>query len=81
MSDTFSERLKRLRSKQGVSLRTLGKTARVPVSTLSALETDARPGRGLTLETATRLARALGVDLNYLSGFYEEEAGVSSPLR
>jgi transcriptional regulator with XRE-family HTH domain len=69
---SFGERLKRLREQKPMGLRELARTAEVPVSTLSYLEAGTRDGEGLTLATATRLARALGVDLNYLSGFYEE---------
>ena len=78
MTAPFGERLKRLREKQSLGLRELARTAIVPVSTLSALESGTRTGDGLTMATAKRLARTLGVDLNYLGGFYDEcekEAG------
>jgi transcriptional regulator with XRE-family HTH domain len=47
--------------------------ARVPQSTLSAVETGSRGGGNLTLETGKRLARALGVTMDYLAGMYEDE--------
>ena len=73
MPVTLGERLKTQRTKKRLSLRALAAAAVVPVSTLSALETGARDGAGLTLATATKIAHALDVDLNYLSGFYEED--------
>ena len=73
MSDTFGERLKRLRTKKPLGLRELGRTARVPVSTLSCLEKGTHDGDGISVLTAKRLASTLGVDLNYLCGFYTDE--------
>jgi transcriptional regulator with XRE-family HTH domain len=73
MIDSVGERIQRLRRTKGLSLRQLAKQAGVPQSTLSAVETGARGGRNLTLETGKRLAKALGVTLDYLAGMYEEE--------
>jgi transcriptional regulator with XRE-family HTH domain len=73
MLDSVGERIQRLRRDRGLSLRQLAKQAGVPQSSLSAVETGARGGRNLTLDTGKRLAKALGVTLDYLAGMYEEE--------
>lgn len=72
MHDTFGKRLRRLREQKPMGLRELARTAVVPVSTLSCLESGSRDGNGISVETAKRLARTLGVDLNYLCRFYDE---------
>ena len=71
MADSVGERLKRLRHDKKMSLRELARVADVPLSTLSAVESGGRMGRKLTLETGMRLARALGVTLDYLAGMYD----------
>jgi transcriptional regulator with XRE-family HTH domain len=73
MLDSVGERIQRLRREKGLSLRQLAKQAGVPQSSLSAVETGARGGRNLTLDTGKRLAKALGVTLDYLAGMYEED--------
>lgn len=73
MTDSVGERIQRLRREKGLSLRQLAKQAGVPQSTLSAVETGARGGRNLTLDTGKRIAKALGVTLDYLAGMYEDE--------
>jgi transcriptional regulator with XRE-family HTH domain len=73
MTDSIGERLKRLRKSRGLTLRQLAGLAHVPQSTLSSVETGARAGGKLTLETGKRLARALGISLDVIAGVYEEE--------
>ena len=75
MIDSIGERLKRLRKSRGLTLRQLAGLAHVPQSTLSSVETGARAGGKLTLETGKRLARALGISLDVIAGVYEEEDG------
>lgn len=75
MTDSIGERLKRLRKSRGLTLRQLAGLAHVPQSTLSSVETGARTGGKLTLETGKRLARALGISLDVIAGVYEEEDG------
>ena len=75
MNDSIGERLKRLRKSRGLTLRQLAGLAHVPQSTLSSVETGARAGGKLTLETGKRLARALGISLDVIAGVYEEEDG------
>jgi transcriptional regulator with XRE-family HTH domain len=73
MPDSVGERIKRLRQLRGLTMRQLADLAQVPQSTLSAVETGARTGSKLTLETGKRLARALGVSLDVIAGVYEDE--------
>jgi transcriptional regulator with XRE-family HTH domain len=69
---TLGERIKKLRERRGfASVRELARVAGVKHVTLSKLE------RGLqidvTTETAKKIARALGVSLDYLVGMYEDD--------
>ena len=75
MVDPIGERLKRLRKSRALTLRQLAGLAHVPQSTLSSVETGARAGGKLTLETGKRLARALGISMDVIAGVYEEEEG------
>jgi transcriptional regulator with XRE-family HTH domain len=73
MTDSIGERLKHLRQSRGLTLRQLAGLAHVPQSTLSSVETGARAGGKLSLETGKRLARALGISLDVIAGVYEDE--------
>jgi XRE family transcriptional regulator, master regulator for biofilm formation len=64
-------RLRRLRDKRGLSVRQLARLAEVPHETISRLENNQQ--RHPSLPVAMRLAKALGVTLDYLAGMYEEE--------
>ena len=75
MADSIGERLKHLRKSRGLTLRQLAGLAHVPQSTLSSVETGARAGGKLSLETGKRLARALGISLDVIAGVYEDEDG------
>jgi transcriptional regulator with XRE-family HTH domain len=75
MTDSIGERLKHLRQSRGLTLRQLAGLAHVPQSTLSSVETGARAGGKLSLETGKRLARALGISLDVIAGVYEDEDG------
>src|SRR6266446_9943941 len=70
MTDSIGERLKHLRKSRGLTLRQLAGLAHVPQSTLSSVETGARAGGKLSLETGKRLARALGISLDVIAGVY-----------
>jgi transcriptional regulator with XRE-family HTH domain len=63
---TFGERLRHLRVVAGLSQNELAKRAKVPQPVISALEGN-KQGT-VTLDTATRLADALGVTLDLLAG-------------
>jgi transcriptional regulator with XRE-family HTH domain len=69
---TMAQRITKMREKRGLSPSALAKAAQIPLSTLSVVERGLRRGEGLTVETAKRLATALGVSLDYLAGMYDE---------
>ena len=72
MTDAVGKRIRRLRGKQGLTLRALAAKAGVPTSSINAVEQGTRAGARLSLETGKKLALALGVTLDYLSGMHEE---------
>lgn len=72
MAGTFGQKLIYLRKQKGWSQTQLAHTAKIPVPTLNALEHGTRSGEGVAVGTAQKLARALGVTLDYLTGMYEE---------
>jgi transcriptional regulator with XRE-family HTH domain len=72
MTDAVGKRIRRLREKQGLTLRALAAKAGVPTSSINAVEQGTRTGARLSLETGKKLAFALGVTLDYLSGMHEE---------
>ncbi len=73
MAQTFGERLIHLRKQKGWSQIELARKASLPVSTLNTLERGTRSGKRVSVEIAQRLARALGVTLDYLTGMYDDE--------
>ena len=72
MTDAVGKRIRRLREKQGLTLRALATKAGVPTSSINAVEQGTRAGARLSLETGKKLALAFGVTLDYLSGMHEE---------
>ena len=73
MAQTFGERLIYLRKQRSLSQKQLAQLAGVPTPTLNALERGTRSGKRVAVEIAQRLARALGVSLDYLTGMYDAE--------
>ena len=73
MPDTIGERLHRIRRERGLSLQQLADRSGVAKSVLSYVESGARPGSGLTLASAVKLARTLSVSLDVLAGTWERE--------
>ena len=71
MSTTLGRRLKQCREMAGLSQNELSKRAGVPRPTISEIESGKQVG--LTLENARKLARVLGVTLDFLAGPGEEE--------
>jgi transcriptional regulator with XRE-family HTH domain len=63
---TFGERLRSLRAVAGLSQSKLAKRAKVPQPVISALEANKQTT--VNLDTASRLADALGVTLDLLAG-------------
>ena len=72
MPDAVGKRIRRLREKHGLTLRALAAKAGVATSSINAVEQGTRAGARLSLETGKKLALALGVTLDYLSGMHEE---------
>jgi len=70
---TMGERIAKVRKQRGLKQSELAKLANIPLSTLNVIERGVRKGVGLSIATAKRLARALGVSLDYLAGMYEED--------
>lgn len=68
---TLRERIKIIRERKGLSQRELSRLSGVRAATLSQLESGKR--QDVTTETGKKLARALGVSLDYLTGMYEED--------
>ena len=64
-------RLKRAREKKGWSQRELARQAQVRYATISELENGIRTA--MNTDTAKRIARSLGVSVDYLIGTFEEE--------
>jgi transcriptional regulator with XRE-family HTH domain len=71
--DIVGQRIKRIRQLRELTLRQLAQRSGVPASTLSLVESGARDGANLTLATGRKLAEALGVTLDWLSGVYRDE--------
>jgi transcriptional regulator with XRE-family HTH domain len=67
---TIGERIRKLRQEQGLSQHDLARKAGVRRPTISELESGKQ--QGLTVDTAKRLARALGVGIDYLAGTWED---------
>lgn len=70
---TMGERIAKMRERRGMTPSELAKRANIPLSTLSVVERGIRKGEGLTVATAKRLAKALGVTLDYLAGMYADD--------
>jgi transcriptional regulator with XRE-family HTH domain len=77
VSMRFGERLKRERQKRGYSARQLARLAGVPAATIVKVESGERAYP--SLPAALKIARALGVTLDYLAGAYEEEETEPEP--
>ena len=74
----IGHRVRRERAKRGWSVRELARRAQVSPGAVSKLEGGLRVAP--SLELGKRLAKALGVTLDYLAGMYdEEEADASTP--
>ena len=78
---TFGQRLRQLRELAGLSQNQLAKNAHVHRPLISLVESGKQ--QSVTLEVAQRLARALGVSLEYLAGperqDESEEAHAAAP--
>jgi transcriptional regulator with XRE-family HTH domain len=70
---TFGERLRSLREKKGWSQYQLERESGVARPVISRLESGERGREHLSVGVAMRLARTLGVSLDYFVGMYDEE--------
>jgi transcriptional regulator with XRE-family HTH domain len=70
---TIGERITHLRNKKGWSQAELARRAKIGQSTLHAYESGTRAAKGMSVDVAMRLARELGVTVDYLVGVYEDE--------
>ena len=69
---TFGQRMRQRRLQMGLSQGELARRTGIPTPRLSEFENGVRPD--MTLSTALKLARALGMSLDALAGTWEEEA-------
>jgi transcriptional regulator with XRE-family HTH domain len=67
---TFGERLRQFRELAKLSQSELAKRANIPQPIISAVESGRQ--KSVNLDTARRIARALGVTLDLLAGSSEE---------
>jgi len=76
----IGERITNLRQKKGWSQAELARQAAIGQSTLHAYESGTRAATGMSVDVAIRLARVLGVTVDYLVGVYEEHERQSVPV-
>ena len=77
---TIAERIVILRNKKGLSQAELARRAGIGQSTLHGYESGTRKAHGMSVAIARRLARELGVTVDYLIGVYEDGTGEPCPL-
>lgn len=75
---TIGERIVKLRREKNLTQREVAARAGMSITAVSFIETGARSIDTLSLGRAKRLARALGVTVDYLCGAYDESA-VAAP--
>jgi transcriptional regulator with XRE-family HTH domain len=68
---SLGERLRTTREKKGWSQRALARQANIRYATISELENGIRSA--MNTDTAKKIARSLGVSVDYLIGTFEEE--------
>jgi transcriptional regulator with XRE-family HTH domain len=73
---TFGARLKQRREARGWDQKELARRAQVPYMTIYRLETEAH--RTPRMDIAVKLARVLGVSLDWLCGVYDESERVAA---
>jgi len=69
---TFGRRMRQRREQLGMSQQELSRLTRIPQSRLSEFEGGGRTE--MTVSTALKVARALGVGIDYLAGTFDAEA-------
>jgi ribosome-binding protein aMBF1 (putative translation factor) len=68
ISMALGDRIKQLREARDMSQRQLAIATKLPQSLISQIETGVRPGSGMRVDAARRIAFALGVSLDALVG-------------
>ena len=76
----FSQRLKQLRKRHGLSQNGLANASGVAQAIIQRLESGQRGVDNLSVGVAKRLAKALGVTVDYLVGVYEEENDITGRI-
>jgi transcriptional regulator with XRE-family HTH domain len=74
---TFGQRLYARRLQLGMTQATLARLTGLPQARVSEFERGVRTT--MTLGTALRIARALGVGIDYLAGTFEDAADAATP--
>ena len=69
---SLAQRIRQRREQLAMSQSALARRTGVPQSRISEFENGSKTG--MTLDTAKRLARVLGVSIDYLAGTWDEEA-------
>jgi transcriptional regulator with XRE-family HTH domain len=77
--DDVAKRLERARLARGLSLNELARRAGISQSTLSSVKTGHRQGSNLTLGTARKLAKVLGISVDWLCGLWSEDQELRRP--
>ena len=70
---TIGQRIKQLREKRGFSQRSLAKQAGIPQPVIQRFEAGMRNAEHMSVAYAKRMARVLGVSVDYLIGMYEDD--------
>lgn len=73
MLQSFGQKIVKLRQEKHFSQVELSRAAGVHVATLNHLEHGTRSGEKVAVAIAKRLARTLGVSLDYLVGMYDDD--------
>lgn len=68
---TLGERIQRQRLKKGWTQRELSRQARVDIGWINRLESGEK--HNCSLDVAVRVAKVLGVSVDYLAGVYADE--------
>jgi transcriptional regulator with XRE-family HTH domain len=66
--DSVGEKVRRFRQRRGLTQRQLAEAAHVPQPLISQIESGKRPGAHIHLAVGARLAFALGVSVDSLTG-------------
>jgi transcriptional regulator with XRE-family HTH domain len=74
MPESIGERLRRIRKTRGLTQVQLAQRSGIMQQVISRYESGHPDGWDMSLRTATKLARGLGVSLDVLAGTWEKDA-------